>query len=66
MTKQYCDRCGTDITGNTSGHFSGVADADEAGNGEVTHEFDLCPSCYDKAVAFMSTGRARTYRRARA
>lgn len=35
MTKQFCDRCRTDITSKVSGRLDGVADADANGNGKV-------------------------------
>jgi len=46
VTRQFCDKCGIDITDQKSGHVSGVDDADAVGNGHVTDDVDLCEVCY--------------------
>jgi len=44
MTKQFCDRCGADITGKKSAAVHVIDDADETGNGRGP-SFDLCSRC---------------------
>lgn len=63
MTVQYCDRCGKDITTITSCVAHGIADADEDGNGAVSHAWDLCPACYKWWVTMMN-GMAEALKRA--
>jgi hypothetical protein len=46
MIKQFCDRCGAETSDAISGRVTGLADADEHGNGTVTSRADLCGTCY--------------------
>jgi hypothetical protein len=67
MTRQYCDRCKTDVTGKISASVRIVSDADTLGNGEVTTAADLCQACRKLLEAWLTTapdaaparGRAR-------
>jgi hypothetical protein len=45
VTRQFCDRCGGDITDKKSSAVSIVTDADSHGNGSVTAHADLCHVC---------------------
>jgi ribosomal protein S27AE len=45
MTRQFCDRCGADVTQKRSASVRIVSDADSQGNGAVTSDADLCPRC---------------------
>lgn len=55
MRRQFCDRCGQEITGKTSGVVHGIKDGDEDGNGKVTEAVDLCPPCYRAWKAWIVT-----------
>jgi hypothetical protein len=56
MTKHYCDRCGCDLTGKTSGAIQGVKDADDQGQGMVTDGAKcLCRRCYLAVWKFLRT-----------
>ena len=46
MIKQFCDRCKVETSDAPAGRVSGIADADEHGNGVVTASADLCADCY--------------------
>lgn len=46
MTRQSCDRCGTDVTNKKSACVSVVGDSDVQCNGKETSRWDLCPRCY--------------------
>jgi hypothetical protein len=67
VTRQFCDRCNTDITGETAACVSLVRDADEQGNGTITDNWDLCTGCVEALDAFIKAqvggpkkkGRAR-------
>jgi ribosomal protein S27AE len=63
MTKQYCDRCGAEITGKKSAAVSGVNDADTDGNGVVTEHADLCTRCYRAVWKFIGITPQRRLRR---
>lgn len=56
MTKVLCDRCEKDITRKTSARVLFIPDADEEGNGEIEHRFDLCLYCYKKIVSAVLAG----------
>lgn len=45
MTRQFCDRCGADVTQKRSAAVRVVGDADSQGNGAVTSDADLCQRC---------------------
>jgi ribosomal protein S27AE len=55
VTKQFCDRCGVDITGHKSAAVSVVGDADHQGNGTVTARADLCLRCGRALEVWLST-----------
>ncbi len=55
MTRQFCDRCGKDITGKKAGRVTAIGDADEDGNGDVDWIGDLCPPCFAEARIFTKT-----------
>lgn len=65
MTKQFCDRCHTDMTSKVSGRLDGVADADTNGNGKVTDRWDLCTTCYRAVRAFVQGADNKTPRKAK-
>ncbi len=58
MIRQYCDRCGHDITNKHSTAVSIVGDADQQGNGAVTKTADLCPACGAALVQWLGPGKA--------
>lgn len=60
MTRQFCDRCGADVTGRRWASVHVVADADAQGNGKVTTEGDLCPACYRLLVAWLKPAQRGT------
>jgi len=64
MTRQYCDRCGHDITDKTSAAVSIVGDADAQGNGSVSENADLCSACAKALGAWLRppTSKSRTKR----
>ena len=43
--RQFCDRCGADVTQKKSAAVHVIGDADSQGNGAVTSEVDLCQPC---------------------
>jgi hypothetical protein len=45
MTRQFCDRCGADVTQKTSAAVHVIGVADVRGNGTVTTQADLCQQC---------------------
>lgn len=54
MTKQFCDRCGVEVTDVPSASISGIEDADENGGGTITDSYDIvCLPCYAAWKAFM-------------
>lgn len=53
MTRQYCDRCGVDVTARKSGRMKVVEDADDDGNGLVTKDWDICGECTKALMKFM-------------
>lgn len=59
MTKQFCDRCGSDITQVQSAAISGIRDANANGDGTVTDSVDLCRRCYREAIHWMRTRPTR-------
>jgi hypothetical protein len=61
MVKEFCDRCGKDVTGKTTGAVSGVPDADRDGNGTATDAADiLCQRCYRAIWTFIQQTTAAT------
>lgn len=54
MRRDFCDRCDAELTNTVSGHVIGIANADEDGNGEHTHEADLCARCYSRFHAWLT------------
>lgn len=54
LIREFCDRCGKEVTGQQSGAINGVDDADRNGDGTVTHIFNvLCLGCYQRAIDFL-------------
>ncbi len=54
MTKEFCDRCGDEVTGKKSSAVSGISDAAANGTGKVTDSFDIvCRRCYRAWKSFM-------------
>lgn len=54
MIKEYCDRCGLDVTDLRTGAVSGRRLRDNGGT--KTDHFDiLCLKCYRAIVAFIKT-----------
>lgn len=52
--REFCDRCGTDVTGEQTGALHGGDDTDRDGNGTMNDHFDiLCLSCYKEILAFI-------------
>jgi len=45
MTRQFCDRCGADVTQKKSAAVRLIGDVDSQGNGAITAEADLCQPC---------------------
>jgi hypothetical protein len=64
MTRQFCDRCGFDVTDKMSAAVSIVGDADAQGNGSVSESVDLCSSCAKALGAWLRppTAKAKTKR----
>lgn len=49
MIRTFCDRCGTETTGDQHGAINGIEDADDNGNGtnQANDCFDIiCATCY--------------------
>jgi hypothetical protein len=65
MTKQFCDRCGVDITGHKSAAVSVVGDADPQGNGDVTTTADLCKTCGRALEVWLQTSPSLEAKRKR-
>ncbi len=58
--REFCDRCGEEVTGKVTGAFQGIDDADRDGNGTTTDSWDiLCQSCYSTIKAFINTKKTR-------
>jgi hypothetical protein len=45
MHRQFCDRCGGDVTNRMSDGLHIIENADVHGNGTVTAALDLCKKC---------------------
>ncbi len=45
MQRQFCDRCGADVTDKPSASVQIVNDADAKGDGVVNVTADLCTRC---------------------
>lgn len=59
MTRDFCDRCGDEVTGKKSSAIHGIADADNDGNGMHTDSHDhICRKCYRAWLAFMKPKRS--------
>jgi hypothetical protein len=56
MTKQFCDRCGGDVTNRPSDGLHVIENADVHGNGTVTAAVDLCKPC-TRALRVWLAGR---------
>jgi hypothetical protein len=54
VTKQFCDRCGADVTNKTAAAVKVIGDADTDHNGQETDLWDLCPKCYAALKTFIS------------
>lgn len=46
MRRDYCDRCGADITDRASSSVQGIKEADLDGNGTITDGGAVCRKCY--------------------
>ncbi len=58
MRREYCDRCGTEVTGKQSSAIHGIADADAEGNGTHTQGFHIvCRRCYRLWLKFMAAAK---------
>jgi len=56
MRKDFCDRCGTEVTNVQTGAIHGIEDADQDGNGNNTHNHDaVCMPCYKAWLTWMKT-----------
>jgi hypothetical protein len=54
MTREFCDRCGHEVTDIQSGSILGIEDGDAEGNGTVTNPYHhICEACYRAWLAFM-------------
>ena len=68
MTRQFCDRCGADVTQKKSAAVRLIGDVDSQGNGAITAEADLCQRCRSAlehwlAIAPMTKPTTRPLRR---
>jgi hypothetical protein len=54
MQKQFCDKCGDDITQQRSAAVNVIADADANGSGTVTTQTDLCRRCHRALLKWLS------------
>jgi len=57
VIRTFCDRCEAETTGVTSGHVSGIPDADDNGNGEIQTSKDLCARCYTEFRGWLKLPR---------
>lgn len=63
MTREFCDRCDVEVTGEQSSAIHGIENADKDGNGTHTHGYDIvCPRCYQAWIEFMDTKPPRPTR----
>lgn len=54
--KEFCDRCGRDVTGKQSGALHGAPESDHDGGGTMTDHADiLCRRCYRQVWEFVRT-----------
>jgi ribosomal protein S27AE len=58
MTRQFCDRCGADVTQKLSASVRVIGDADSQGNGAVTSDADLCQRCRRALETWLTTHAA--------
>jgi len=66
MTRQFCDRCGADVTQKRSAVVRMIGDADSQGNGAVTSEADLCQRCRSALEVWLVSTPMTTKKKARA
>ena len=66
MTKQFCDRCGADVTQKRSAVVRLIGDADSQGNGAVTSEADLCQRCRSALEVWLLSTTVTSPKKARA
>jgi hypothetical protein len=62
MRRQFCDRCGADVTDKVSAAVSVVDNADAQGNGTVTRTADLCTHCRRALATWLHPGTTRPTR----
>jgi hypothetical protein len=60
VTRQFCDRCGADVTQKKSAALNLVGDADSQGNGTVTTTADLCQHCRTALEHWLTSTTKRT------
>ncbi|HEV8502507.1 MAG TPA: hypothetical protein VGR63_13080 [Casimicrobiaceae bacterium] len=60
MHRQFCDRCGADVTDKVSAALAVVDNADTNGNGTVKLTADLCTRCRRDLAAWLQTRPTRT------
>ena len=65
MTRQFCDRCGADVTQKKSAVVRMIGDADSQGNGAITNELDLCQPCRRALERWLQTTPTHTKAKAR-
>jgi len=64
MNRQFCDRCGLDITDKHSSAVRIIADADPQGNGIVTKSAELCAPCRRALERWLVSAPPTTKRKA--
>lgn len=55
MTRQFCDRCGADVTDRPSASVQIVNNADLKGDGVVNTSADLCTRCRRELTTWLQS-----------